>query len=575
MLEFFRDREVIGLVGPTTRLAVLLAVVLLVIPSSAETAAMPSAVTALGDVSAIVETAPIHHSGDAADDIAIWIHPTDPSRSTIIGTDKTPAVNDSGGGLMVYDLAGAELQYLSVGGINNVDIRYNFPLGGQQTDLVVGGNKRYQSLAAYRVNPGTGLLEDVMAEPGKGIFTGLSPYGTCMYRSQASGRYYAFVTQSPYSNADTGEIQQWELFDNGAGKVDGRKVRTIKLGTDADAEGCVADDSFGHLYITGRQGIWKYSAEPGAGITGTLILPIDGTRLVRELEGITIYHTSQNTGYLIVSSQGANKYVVYRRETNSAGGHDYVTTFRIAAGASIDGVEDTDGIDVSNAYLGPQFPKGVFIAQDGVNDVGNQNFKLVRWDTIASADGLTIDTSWSPRAGITPTPSPTPTPPPAPLVFKPAADARVEEATPDTNFGSDPELRARGGDLDIRSYVRFSVSGVKQSVQRAVLRLYATSNTSDGPALYPTGSNWSESTITWKQVPAVSGNAIADKGSIAIGTWVEYDVTSVVKGDGAYSFLLMSDLPDSLRTSSKEGDNPPQLVVTMGPKQVFLPLIGK
>src|SRR5690242_17678732 len=44
-------------------------------------------------------------NGTSADDAAIWIHPTDPARSTIIGTMKT-----SSNGLRVYDLAGNQLQ---------------------------------------------------------------------------------------------------------------------------------------------------------------------------------------------------------------------------------------------------------------------------------------------------------------------------------------------------------------------------------------------------------------------------------------------------------------------------------
>jgi phytase-like protein/calcineurin-like phosphoesterase family protein len=39
-------------------------------------------------VGATVETDPVPHRGDAADDPAIWVHPADPSLSTIIGTDK-------------------------------------------------------------------------------------------------------------------------------------------------------------------------------------------------------------------------------------------------------------------------------------------------------------------------------------------------------------------------------------------------------------------------------------------------------------------------------------------------------
>jgi hypothetical protein len=64
--------------------------------------------------SAAVETDPVPHRGDAADDPAVWVHPSDPARSTIIGTDKK-------GGIAVYDLEGKELQYRPEAKINNVD----------------------------------------------------------------------------------------------------------------------------------------------------------------------------------------------------------------------------------------------------------------------------------------------------------------------------------------------------------------------------------------------------------------------------------------------------------------------
>jgi myo-inositol-hexaphosphate 3-phosphohydrolase len=35
-----------------------------------------------------METQPVGHGGDAADDPAIFVHPTDPARSAIIATDK-------------------------------------------------------------------------------------------------------------------------------------------------------------------------------------------------------------------------------------------------------------------------------------------------------------------------------------------------------------------------------------------------------------------------------------------------------------------------------------------------------
>ena len=39
------------------------------------------------EVSATVETEPVPHGGDAADDPAVWVNPDDPARSAIIGTD--------------------------------------------------------------------------------------------------------------------------------------------------------------------------------------------------------------------------------------------------------------------------------------------------------------------------------------------------------------------------------------------------------------------------------------------------------------------------------------------------------
>ena len=62
----------------------------------------------VGDAQATVETTPVSHSGDAADDPAIWRNPIDPSRSIVIGNDK-------GGALEVYDLAGARIQRIDRG----------------------------------------------------------------------------------------------------------------------------------------------------------------------------------------------------------------------------------------------------------------------------------------------------------------------------------------------------------------------------------------------------------------------------------------------------------------------------
>ena len=75
-------------------------------------------------VFADVETYPVDALSemDAADDPSIWIHPADPSKSLILGTNKK-------GGISVYNLRGEEIHYYRVGNANNVDVRYGFQFG--------------------------------------------------------------------------------------------------------------------------------------------------------------------------------------------------------------------------------------------------------------------------------------------------------------------------------------------------------------------------------------------------------------------------------------------------------------
>jgi 3-phytase len=303
-------------------------------------------------VQATVETEPVPSSGDAADDAAIWVHPADPAQSRIIGTDK-----DSG--LAVYDLAGAQVQFLPDGRLNNVDVRYDFPLGGVPVDIVAAGNRTDDTIAV------------------------------CLYRSPVSDACYAFV------NDKDGNVEQWRLQDDGQGLVGAVLVRSFSVGS--QTEGMVADDELAWLYVGEEQvGIWRYGAEPDAGSQRTQVDTTDGQgHLTACVEGLTIYYPGADGGYLMASSQGSSEFTIYRRH----GDNDYLMTFEIVGAEGIDDVSGTDGIDVSNVALGSAFPQGVFVAQDNVNTGGNQNFKLVPWDAITEAgpEPLDVDTSWDPR----------------------------------------------------------------------------------------------------------------------------------------------------------------------------------
>jgi 3-phytase len=340
-------------------------------------------------VPAARETAPVRHDGDAADDPAVWVHPSDPALSLVLGDDKQ-------GGLSVYDLDGRELQYVDPGRcLNNVDVRYGFPLAGtfadgvrhERVDLVGVGDETDAAFAFYKVNPRARRLEPAGRIPR----LGLVPYGSCLYRSPVSGRFYAFV------NAADGTTQQWELRDDGRGGVAGTLVRSFDVG--GTVEGCVADDVLAKFYIGEEAvGIWKYGAEPGDGTDRVLVDRTgSGGRLVADVEGLALYYAGREEGYLIASSQGNDTFVVYERSGKNA----YVGRFRIVAGA-VDGVSDTDGIEVVASALGPDFPRGLFVAQDGSNTdpPARQNYKLVSWEEIARRfePPLRVNPSWDPRA---------------------------------------------------------------------------------------------------------------------------------------------------------------------------------
>lgn len=331
--------------------------------SSAENRAPSVGLTvdAIEAVTATIETDPVPSSGDAADDPAIWINKADPEKSTIIGTNKQ-------GGLAVYDLSGKQIQYLADGELDNVDLRDGFKLNGSEVALVTAGNRSDNTIAIYKVNPETRMLENVAARKVKHT---IQVYGSCMYRSPKNGEVYHFATSK------SGDVEQWQFFDNGSGKVDAKKVRNFKVGQ--VVEGCVADDDLGHFYVSEEPvGIWKYGAEPDTGDARTQVAKVGDGHLFADVEGLAIAYGKDGTGYLIASSQGNHSYVVYRREGNN----EYVKKFRIVPGDKVDGAEETDGIDVTTVSLGSAFPNGVFVVQDGFNDRGNQNFKLVPFESI-------------------------------------------------------------------------------------------------------------------------------------------------------------------------------------------------
>lgn len=323
----------------------------------------PNTIPAEREVPAGVETEPVPASGDA-DDLAIWVHPTDPAQSVLIGTDKLGAIE-------TYDLTGSRLQTIDPDSKpNNVDLRYGFTLGGQTVDLI--GAAGY-GMRFYTIDPATRMLTNVTAPTVK---PDIPAAGICMYKSPVSGKFYAVA------NTRDGRAEQWELVDE-AGKVGIRTVRgPWSVGTN-ESEGCVFDDERQVLFHSEEHdGIWRYGAEPDTPTTEGTLVDKPNDRLVPDVEGLALVITSNGGGYLIASSQGDSSFVVYHRDPP----HEFVTKFTIIDGPNADGCSRTDGIEALAVDLGPAFPHGLFACHDHVNTApgttGGKNFKLTRLEQI-------------------------------------------------------------------------------------------------------------------------------------------------------------------------------------------------
>ncbi len=153
---------------------------------------------------------------------------------------------------------------------------------------------------------------------------------------------------------------------------------------------------------------------------------------------------------------------------------------------------------------------------------------------------------------------------PVTVTVNPVADALVDSVTATTNYGTTNSLRADGSPAS-QSYLKFTLTGISAPVTSARLRVFAFSSTNDGPSVLTTSTTWTETGVTWANRPASIGAAVDDARVIATQTWQEYNVASLVTGNGTYSFALVPTSSDGVDFYSRErATNRPELIVTYG-----------
>jgi glucose/arabinose dehydrogenase/PKD repeat protein len=138
------------------------------------------------------------------------------------------------------------------------------------------------------------------------------------------------------------------------------------------------------------------------------------------------------------------------------------------------------------------------------------------------------------------------------LRLSPVADSYVDAANTTKNHGTATKLRTDGSPK-VESLLRFNVAGIAGTVQSAKLRLTALADgTADGPALYTAASGWTETGVKWSNRPTFGAIALGDKGAVAANSAIEYDVKSLVTGNGELNLGLRQTSGDSLELASRE-----------------------
>ncbi len=324
-------------------------------------------------VEPVLETAPVQSLEDAADDPAFWLNEDNPAESRILGTDKRA-------GLRIYDLNGAEVGFLPVGRVNNVDVIQEVSLADWSGDLAAASNRSDDSVSLFSVSADkTEMIGGFSVAP--------EPYGFCM--GEDGGAVILFVAHKQ------GYVQPYRLET-----LSEPPIALPPLYLRTQIEGCVYDQATGQFYVGEEtRGIWRVPFADGRFELDALDLidATDGdTDLAVYVLGLSIYR-SDTHHYLVASSQGDNSYHIY----DIARDHAFVGKVQIVPNrqAGIDGAQETDGLDAISAIIPGRFPHGFLIVQDGFNvngieDDGEtpdgepivpQNFKIVDWRDIEAA----------------------------------------------------------------------------------------------------------------------------------------------------------------------------------------------
>lgn len=309
------------------------------------------------------------------DDPAIWIHPTQPQLSLLIGTDKKARI----GRLYVFDLDGKVLQYIdNIDRPNNVDVEYGFKINDTHSiDLVVLTEREQKRLRIFSVNIITRRLEEIMGGNTKVFINSTggesAPMGIGLYKRAMDGKIYAIVSRK--TGPSNGYLGQYELISNDR-SIDLKFIRYFGDFQGIEIESITVDDELGFIYYSDEKfGIRKYNVDPTTNQSQQIGFINTTNTWQGDSEGLGLYTTSDKHGYLIITDQIENGSIfhIYDRQGNNS----YINSIKTHA-------DMTDGIEVTSHSLNKNFPHGLLIV---MNEIG-RNFLVYDWRLIEKELGV-------------------------------------------------------------------------------------------------------------------------------------------------------------------------------------------
>lgn len=319
--------------------------------------------------------------------------------------------------------------------------------------------------------------------------------------------------------------------------------------------------------MDGARGIWKQFQIPLRG-DETWARTISGNPSLADIDKLEIHSDTWGSGFVIFFDEvGFVKVGKPPQVSISSPALNTIVNGKIPVTVT---ASDDTAILRTDLYVDGFFDDSIFDPSDSLYPY------VYEWDTTAVNDGIhtLISRTYDSVGNETTSPPVTvfKNPPTQTLTFSPPHDTYVNSGAPNNKYGTATTIRVRKtSTVTLNSYFKFNVSGVSGPVQSAKIRLYVADTSPSGGSIYPvsntyvgTATPWIETGLTWNNAPTIAGPPLSSVGNAPLNTWVEFDVTPQVSGNGTYSFAIASTNSNAVyyRSDEATGNRPILTVIS-------------